>query len=560
MNEVKKVHLGRQVFVISLSAHSKLKVYLRDIEAESSSKSVAEEVELRMAELLTERGITGDKVVLEKDVEFLQTQLGKATDFKDDVDNDTAQSAEATVTKRLYRDPSRGYVAGVAVGLADYFGIDVVVVRVLLLALVFASGFGVFLYAVLWLLAPVAKTQSDRLQMQGKPVTIESLTHVVKNPEVADKTRKLAQTVRGWLVRATRLGVSAVGVIMLAGALLGLVMVAAATSMIVSHGIFVEQVKVFPLSASEVSLAIIGAITVCFVLLLVAMIGGTMTVRRKLLPAWAMAFMVGLTVVFAALTSGIGASNVTTFESRYESLHYSSQRDVPQFSTLTVRNAQIFVSYETSPTYSVEIRTIGFKDYQLIKTEVANSELVVDAQALDNRTDCVTLCSKQPVEVIVRSPQLNTARLQGRANLEIKTIPPTKNLELIADNTDSNLQFNNIRAQSFAFDISDPNIMRLKVVDASTETASEDLSSVSMTSYRAMTFMTAPVMVTAQNGCTPNNARIFFDHNPPSITINGTLYSPGVFMMWDDASKRTDPTSISFENCIDAISTGVDRF
>lgn len=546
MNEVKKVHLGRQVFVISVGAHTKLKVYLRDIEAESASKSVAEEVELRMAELLAERGIRDETVVLEKDIEYLQTQLGSPSDFKEDSSEHEAVEPQLSGTKRLYRDPSRGYLAGIAVGLADYFGIDVVIVRVVLLALLFASGFGLFLYVILWLLVPVAKTQSDRLQMQGKPVTIESLTHMVKNPEVADKTRKVARLTRDFVAKVVKLGVLFTGVALLIGSLLGLVASVAMTSMIISHGIYIEQVKVFPLTGSEIALAIASAVTVGLVLLLLAGIGGMMTVRRKLVPAWVMALLVGLIVISTAVSSGIAASNVTIFQSRYDSLRFSSPRSVPDFKALSVRNADISVSYETSPTHSVEIQTIGFKDFQLIKTDVVNGELVIDAQALDTRTDCVTLCNKLPINVIVRSPALERAQVDGRVNFELKSLAAEKSFELVASNTQSNVQIGGIHAEHYWFNIADPSVMR--VVMSNVSTAGPD-SRLDMTSSTVRALLSSATSIDAGEGCEVGNPRVFLDTYPPSLTVNGVVFASDG-MMQDHVEARNGQQSKTPWNCI----------
>jgi phage shock protein PspC (stress-responsive transcriptional regulator) len=45
-------------------------------------------------------------------------------------------------------------VAGVAAGLADYFEVDVTLVRIVLVALAFLGGLAVPLYVAAWLLIP----------------------------------------------------------------------------------------------------------------------------------------------------------------------------------------------------------------------------------------------------------------------------------------------------------------------------------------------------------------------------------------------------------------------
>lgn len=56
--------------------------------------------------------------------------------------------------KRILRSRSDRMIAGVAGGLGAYFGIDPIFVRLGFLVLAFLNGFGLFLYAVLWLLVP----------------------------------------------------------------------------------------------------------------------------------------------------------------------------------------------------------------------------------------------------------------------------------------------------------------------------------------------------------------------------------------------------------------------
>lgn len=57
--------------------------------------------------------------------------------------------------QRLTRSTTDKIIAGVAGGLGQYFGIDPVIVRLILVALVFAGGISILLYPLLWLIMPV---------------------------------------------------------------------------------------------------------------------------------------------------------------------------------------------------------------------------------------------------------------------------------------------------------------------------------------------------------------------------------------------------------------------
>jgi phage shock protein C len=69
----------------------------------------------------------------------------------------TTANTETTDTGRsqqLYRPSHDRMVAGVAAGIARYLGIDVTIVRIVLVVLVFVGGAGVPIYLAGWLLVP----------------------------------------------------------------------------------------------------------------------------------------------------------------------------------------------------------------------------------------------------------------------------------------------------------------------------------------------------------------------------------------------------------------------
>ena len=57
---------------------------------------------------------------------------------------------------KLYRSRNQRMVAGVCGGLADYFGIDATVIRVLFLVLAVFGGTGLVVYLVMWIIVPDA--------------------------------------------------------------------------------------------------------------------------------------------------------------------------------------------------------------------------------------------------------------------------------------------------------------------------------------------------------------------------------------------------------------------
>jgi len=112
------------------------------------------------------------------------------------------------VRKRLFRDIENKVIGGVCAGLAKYFSIQVWIVRILflipfirfvvnfrhlhlwqfwdspdfpnLLDITFSPG-AVFVYIVLWLVLPEAKTSADKLQMVGEKVDLNSIKNTIQS-------------------------------------------------------------------------------------------------------------------------------------------------------------------------------------------------------------------------------------------------------------------------------------------------------------------------------------------------------------------------------------------
>ncbi len=61
-----------------------------------------------------------------------------------------------TESKRLYRSRTVKVIAGVCGGLADYFGVDPILVRVLWVVAVLSFGAGLLAYILLCLFVPQA--------------------------------------------------------------------------------------------------------------------------------------------------------------------------------------------------------------------------------------------------------------------------------------------------------------------------------------------------------------------------------------------------------------------
>ena len=60
--------------------------------------------------------------------------------------DDPAMTAQPSIPRRLHRRSDERVIAGVASGLGDYFNIDPLLIRIVLVASLVFGGLGIFLY------------------------------------------------------------------------------------------------------------------------------------------------------------------------------------------------------------------------------------------------------------------------------------------------------------------------------------------------------------------------------------------------------------------------------
>ena len=96
---------------------------------------------------------------------------------------------EDETVKKFYRDPDDRVLGGVASGLANYFGTDAIVMRVIFIVLLI-GGVGLLAYIVLWIIAPQAKSLTDKMQMKGEKVTLSNIDSNIKKSKEDDLNPK----------------------------------------------------------------------------------------------------------------------------------------------------------------------------------------------------------------------------------------------------------------------------------------------------------------------------------------------------------------------------------
>jgi len=190
MKRTIKISLQGAVFHIDEDAYTMLRQYLADIsdhfKTQEGAEDIIQDIEIRIAEIFTERLDGKREVVSLPDVEYMISVLGRPEDIFEGQEQEEKTKEYQHVPggrKRLYRDPENAVLGGVCGGLGAYFNTDPVWFRVLFVLLTLAYGTSFLIYLILWLVIPRAQTISQRLEMHGEQVNINNISKNV-NEEV----------------------------------------------------------------------------------------------------------------------------------------------------------------------------------------------------------------------------------------------------------------------------------------------------------------------------------------------------------------------------------------
>lgn len=201
MKKTLTVNLNNVVFHIDDDAYEMLQTYLHEIadhfQSEDEKKEIMNDIEARIAELFTEKLQKNKNVVNVTDVQEVIEVMGKPSQYADEDEEPKTLNADkkSQKSRRFYRDPESAILGGIAAGLAAYFNIDVTLIRIVLVALAFiTSGTAVLIYILVWFVAPQAISASQRLEMQGEDVTVESIKTELNNAKNYVESEKFKQS------------------------------------------------------------------------------------------------------------------------------------------------------------------------------------------------------------------------------------------------------------------------------------------------------------------------------------------------------------------------------
>lgn len=165
MKKVININFQGSVIPIEETAYDILKQYVESLRRyfvnEEGRDEIINDIEGRIAELFGETLKKGSTCITDEDVSAIIKSIGRPEDFDDAEEQVKSRVYEEsgnkyTYTKgdRLYRNENEKVIAGVCGGIATYFGVDPLIIRILFIVCTVGFGFGLLVYLVLWVAVP----------------------------------------------------------------------------------------------------------------------------------------------------------------------------------------------------------------------------------------------------------------------------------------------------------------------------------------------------------------------------------------------------------------------
>ncbi len=450
MKKALQISIGGAVFTIEDDAYTRLDDYISSIkkhfEGTSGSDEIIRDIESRIAEQLAE---TGRAAITAADVESVITSMGSIKDFGGE-ESDAAEARTETRPKKLYRSSEDVVIAGVCSGLAAYFGIDALWVRIAFIILAFSTGLTIIAYIVLWIIMPEAKTPAQKLEMSGSPVTIETLSESVKEKveEVREKHGSRVKDIlrapfvfAGHVVRFIRRRIFPlirviVGVILAATSLIGILALSFVAPLLL---IDADKYAGLPLSEitsnSLIAVTVVGAYFALVIPLATLFILSIDIMRRKTVMtagiALALLFLWCAALVSGSVSGFMSAERIDSYTRTHE-LYEKSVKEMPvSAATKNVRvengmrltfvqgaDAALTVSGQTKSLESARILEEG--DAIVIRRDRPSSFCI--------------FCPSAPIEATLTLPSLESLSAGNGSRADVRSLTSSSKVSFSFDN------------------------------------------------------------------------------------------------------------------------------
>jgi phage shock protein PspC (stress-responsive transcriptional regulator) len=196
MQRIIQINISGRILPIEEDAYNLLSDYLNSLHRQfpgEEGKEIIEDIENRIAELFSVRLQSGAPAIDRSDVQKVIDTLGTANDLRNEAGPSSQYSHSSSAYNnpgsnrqyysrqgRLLRNPFDKVIGGVCSGLAQYFDIDPVIIRLIMAVLFFTFGIGFITYLIAWAVIPAAKTREELYTMAGSnPVSFHDISRNV---------------------------------------------------------------------------------------------------------------------------------------------------------------------------------------------------------------------------------------------------------------------------------------------------------------------------------------------------------------------------------------------
>lgn len=179
MKKTIDVNIGGLIFHLDEDAFERLNQYLESVrtkyEASEKKDEIVSDVEKGIAKILTVKLNEIRQVVTLQDIEEVIAEMESPTATKEEAKKDKTHNA-----RRFYRDPDNKVFGGVCAGIAAYFNVSVVWIRLVFLLLVLVFGMSPIIYIILWIVIPQATTIAEKLEMHGEKINVSNIEKTIE--------------------------------------------------------------------------------------------------------------------------------------------------------------------------------------------------------------------------------------------------------------------------------------------------------------------------------------------------------------------------------------------
>ena len=152
MKKTFTINISGSIFHIDDDAFEKLQKYLQMLNKHFGTalegQEIIQDIEARIAELFIEKTSNKLEVITDIMVDEVIARMGKPEDFMEPGEEEAAEKqatetrydTEQKMRRRLYRDGDNRVFGGVCSGMAAYFNMDMVIIRVIFFLLFFVAG------------------------------------------------------------------------------------------------------------------------------------------------------------------------------------------------------------------------------------------------------------------------------------------------------------------------------------------------------------------------------------------------------------------------------------